>query len=146
MVSFKSAKHFYGDVVIERQFLDDCTIGYLIINNKEFCKTLERPWLENKRNISCIPNGHYYCKKRFSLKFGWCFEVTNVKGRGGILFHAGNIAQHSKGCILLGSNFGVLNSQQAVLQSRDAVKKFDSFFKNYNSFSIVIRNVEDRRS
>ena len=143
MVSFKFPKHFYGDVSLERTFLEDRTIGRLIINGQEFCKTLERPWKENRRNISCIPNGRYLCTKRFSIKFGLVFEVQNVEGRGGILFHAGNIVPHSRGCILLGLTFGVLGGMQAVLQSRDAVKKFDKFFKNYNSFYIEIKNIGD---
>lgn len=143
MVSFKLPKHFYGDVLLERQFLSECTLGHLIINGREFCKTLERPWKENQRNISCIPNGDYICQKRFSVKFGICFELINVIDRGGILIHAGNLVRHSRGCILLGENYGILESQQAILNSRKTMQRFDDFFKNYNSFSLVIKNAEN---
>ena len=30
-------------------------------SDKEMCVTYERPWLSNKRDVSCIPNGVYKC-------------------------------------------------------------------------------------
>jgi len=70
-------------------------------------KSLELPWLNNERNISCIPPGEYTCKRKHSLKYGNHFKVTEtnggeVRGRDFILIHKGNFKCDTKGCILLG--------------------------------------------
>jgi hypothetical protein len=67
--------------------------------------TLEPPWQHNMRNISCIPAGEYVVKKHFSRKFGDCFHVLDVPNRSGILIHAGNYVQDTRGCILVGKTF-----------------------------------------
>ena len=41
-----------------------------------FALTLERPWLQNKRNISCIPNGLYLCRRITSPRFGNTFHMA----------------------------------------------------------------------
>lgn len=78
------------------------------------CKTLELPWRDNERMISCIPDGFYVVKRHISPTFGECFHVTNVPNRSHILFHAGNYAgsvnprtgvPDTKGCILPGKAF-----------------------------------------
>lgn len=87
------------------------------------CKTLELPWKENKRNISCIPEGVYTVGKRFSQKYGWHFHVKDVPGRSYILIHPGNYHFQIRGCILVGDNLidingdgskDVTNSQNTV--------------------------------
>ncbi len=87
---------------------------YLETDGQKFmCSTLELPWKDNQRNISCIPagtyevakrtHGRYYeaYKKRFGHKFS--LELKNVSGRGDILIHTGNTKEHTRGCILVGS-------------------------------------------
>lgn len=74
--------------------------GILCIGGKEWVKTIELPWLENAQRISCIPEGTYILKKRYSPKFKWHFEVLGVKGRSNILIHPANDAlKELKGCI-----------------------------------------------
>jgi hypothetical protein len=68
-------------------------------------KTLELPWKENQRRISCIMGGKYKVEKRYSPKFGLCFHFLNVKGRDHILCHAGNYHDDTLGCILPGAGF-----------------------------------------
>ena len=67
------------------------TFGVLINGGIPFGLTLERQWLNNQSNISCIPEGGYLCKRVKSPKFGNTFEVTDVTGRSHILFHKGNL-------------------------------------------------------
>lgn len=103
-----------------------------------FCKTLELPWRENKRSISCIPSGIYKTVIRQSPKFGSVYHVTNVPDRSFILIHSGNFAgdvskgfkSNVNGCILLGKDHGYLGEQRAVLSSRITIRKFQSFMKN----------------
>ena len=64
--------------------------------------TLELPWLDNQRWISCIPAGNYLVKKRYSKKYGHHFHITNVEGRSWILIHFGNYYGDTEGCILVG--------------------------------------------
>ena len=90
-------------------------------------QTLERPWLDNAPNTSCIPAGRYtaaFLPSSPSGKYRNVFWVKNVPGRGGILIHAGNVASQSKGCILLGARRGMLAGQPAVLNSRTALGEF----------------------
>ena len=87
-------------LVLQRQYFSSGTNGTLSFNGKEICKTLELPWNENQRRISCIPEGIYKVRKRFSSKFKWHLEVINVKNRELILFHPANDAlKELNGCI-----------------------------------------------
>jgi len=64
------------------------------------CNSIELPWLQNKRNISCIPEGRYELKERYTAVRGEHLIVMNVPGRSGILFHpANNALTELKGCI-----------------------------------------------
>jgi len=110
---------------------DHGTQGVLIA--PEFkCYTLELPWRNNIRNISCIPEGRYVLRLRESRRFGMSYELLNVMGRSHILIHRGNFAgvrtlnyrSDVEGCILLGDKFGVLAGQLAVLNSTKTVDKF----------------------
>lgn len=52
-----------------------------------------------------LPDGTYLCKRgihKLTHSTIETFEVTNVPGHSGILFHTGNSEQDSDGCILLG--------------------------------------------
>lgn len=100
------------------------TLGVLRINKEVFCVTLEPRDFGNKQNISCIPAQPYLCRPVESPRFGGTFEVTDVPGRSHILFHAGNLAEHTEGCILLGETIGKLKGQRAVLNSGNTFRNF----------------------
>ena len=89
------------------------TLGRMIAirNNTEVlnCKTLELPWLNNQKKISCIPKGKYHVVKRTSQKYGNHFYVQNVPNRDMILIHAGNYVTQTEGCILVGDSFTDIN-------------------------------------
>lgn len=64
------------------------------------CNTIELPWLQNQRRVSCIPEGRYELIKRVTKKRGQHLLVLNVKGRDGILIHPANDAKKELlGCI-----------------------------------------------
>lgn len=95
----------------------DQTLGTMcILNNYETilysCKTLELPWRENKRQLSCIPTGKYKVTKWNSPKFGACFKIHDVEGRTNILIHAGNYKRQTLGCILVGARFKDLDGDR----------------------------------
>jgi hypothetical protein len=100
----------------------DVTLGKLCKpDGSVFCCTLEEPWKDNKRKISCIPAGKYKCVKHNSAKYQDVWRLENVIGRDGILIHAGNTTDDIEGCILVGKSYGTLKGKPAVLDSRSAL-------------------------
>ena len=102
------------------------TLGILTIDGVEVCQTLELPWVNNKQNVSCIPDGIYFCKRVNSPHFGNVFEITKVKDRTHVLLHAGNFLKNTNGCVLLGLQSGEANGQYCLYKSKPA---FDSLMK-----------------
>lgn len=56
------------------------------------CRTLELPWKDNERRVSCIPEGEYEVIKHISPKFGECFWIQDVPDRSEVLIHQANYA------------------------------------------------------
>lgn len=82
------------------------TLGNLIVFNNDqpvlVIKTLELPWKDNERKISCIPTGTYKAIEHISTKRGWTLWLQDVPGRTAILVHTGNYTTDILGCILPG--------------------------------------------
>jgi hypothetical protein len=79
--------------------------------------TLERPWLDNRRNISCIPEGRYHIYTFVHSKMGMVIGLEDVPERSEILIHPGNTIKDTAGCILPGTgcSYGkVLYSKKAL--------------------------------
>ena len=96
--------------------------------NKHFY-TLELPWRDNARGVSSIPDGWYEIERRVSSLTtvqrhgGWTWEVKNVPGRSGILFHAGNTTRDTRGCILIGKT--IFNDPSTgTIELRESVDAF----------------------
>jgi hypothetical protein len=93
-------------LIIRKTFTDESTIGKLFLNGEKMCDTLELPYRDNQRRISCIPAGEYKARLRYPRESGsrdyLHILVKDVPNRDYILFHRGNNASHSRGCILVG--------------------------------------------
>lgn len=100
------------------------TFGVFLEEKIPFAVTLEKPWKDNRRNVSCIPLGIYTCKRIISPKFGDTFEVLDVPERSHILFHKGNLSSDSHGCVLVGEYFDPLYNEPAILASGKAFREF----------------------
>jgi len=88
------------DIHLHRTYFKESTNGALFIQNSFFGFCIELPWLNNRRNISCIPEGTYILKARYSQKFGHHLILEKVKNRTLILIHPANDAlKELKGCI-----------------------------------------------
>ena len=98
-------------LLIRDTFSKESTIGELFLNGERICDTLENPWQDNQRNISCIPEGVYPVRLRLPRESATRdyihLLVKDVPNRDWILFHRGNTAKDTSGCILVG-----LGSQQ----------------------------------
>lgn len=97
-------------VEIKRTFSSDKqTLGELRVYEPDggvfaTFKTLELPWLDNKRKVSCIPTGFYKLAKVMSsgkipYPHLWIYPVTE---RDGIKIHRGNYSRQIEGCVLVG--------------------------------------------
>jgi|TARA_R110002124_G_scaffold83116_1_gene217801 glycogen debranching enzyme len=93
-------------LILRDTFTDESTIGELFINGERFCDTLELPYRDNQRSISCIPTGSYKVRLRYPRESATReylhLLVQEVKDRSFILFHRGNSAKDTRGCILVG--------------------------------------------
>lgn len=100
--------------LIRETFTDKSTIGSLYVNGIFFCYTLE----DKDRKLesggvkeyakTAIPRGKYKVINSFSNRFKkYMPELVNVPQFAGIRIHAGNTADHSEGCILVGSTKAV---------------------------------------
>jgi hypothetical protein len=118
---------------------DQGTFGVLTVGGVTFF-TLELPWRDNQRMVSCIPPGEYPCVWGLSPRLKrFTYRVQGVPGRDGVLIHSANFAgDHTQGwiaqlngCIALGKRQGVLKNahgqaQKAILTSAPAVREFEA--------------------
>jgi Family of unknown function (DUF5675) len=135
-------------VVITRTYTDKETFGELVATNGGAtftCKTLELPWKNNQRNVSCIPAGWYTVDWSFSAsRMKYTYRIKNVTGRSGILIHVGNFAAGKKvdieGCILVGNAFKDLNNDSIldIANSTVTLKALEGFLGK-KSFTLQIK-------
>jgi hypothetical protein len=115
-------------LVLYRTYFSEGTNGKLACDGQFICFTIELPWRENEKLVSCIPEGYYLLRKRYSGKFKWHIEVVAVKNRKSILLHpANNAMSELNGCIapvtqLSGAGLG-LQSQLAFCKVKKLVYK-----------------------
>ncbi len=115
-------------IFLTRTYFPNGTNGKLECEGKLISYTIELPWKRNETKVSCIPEGKYFIRKRYSLKFKWHLEIYNVSNRSLILFHpANNALTELNGCIapvskLSGPGMGLL-SRNAFHKLKDLVYK-----------------------
>jgi hypothetical protein len=117
------------------------TIGELLIDGVEFCKTLELKWLDNTRSKSCIPEGTYKVVKRLAhakRKYDH-FHVLNVPSRSYILIHTGNYSRQILGCILVGDKHIDLDKDGLVDVANSTVTLKKLYDLMPNEFELTIR-------
>ena len=129
-------------LLIRDTFSKESTIGELFLNGERICDTLENPWQDNQRNISCIPEGEYPVRLRLARESAsrdyLHLLVQEVPNRDWILFHRGNTSKDTSGCILVG-----LGSQQDVVNN--SVLAMDLLIKEIvhlggENINLIIKN------
>lgn len=121
------------------------TNGDLLLNGDKICSSIELPWKENKSQVSCIPEGKYELRKRYTPRFGKHFILTNVPNRSFILLHAANDAlKEIKGCI---APVSFLTGEGKGLRARAALAKlvalvYPAFEKEEKVFLEIVRKVD----
>jgi len=119
------------------------TFGALVFENTPFAVTLEREWLDNRPSTgnipgSCIPEGEYYCERVNSPRFGNTFEVTDVFNRSHILFHKGNLDDDSRGCILVGEEYGKFGVDNGIKSSKAGYNEFMAIMSDVDEFRLIV--------
>ena len=85
---------------LHRTYFKEGTNGALFHHGIFMGFAIELPWLENQKMKSCIPEGVYNLKARYSEKFNHHLILENVPGRSLILIHPANDAKKELlGCI-----------------------------------------------
>jgi hypothetical protein len=138
------------------------TTGFLTVLNNEgqpessLC-TLELPWCDNQRGVSCIPTGDYVCTKRDSPTFGDFDEsgqgayhirtegLPEVSGRAAVLVHSGNYRTDIRGCIIVGLGFEDLNKDgdTDLILSRKALQTLKQMCGD--GFYLKIRDINPKK-
>lgn len=103
------------------------------------CYTLELPWKDNQRRVSCIPEGEYKGIKHHSPKFGNSVWIQDVPNRSEILIHPANYVRQLLGCIAVGSDLKDIDSDglEDTTNSRNTMDKLLSFLPK--SFDVQIK-------
>lgn len=137
-------------VLLREQSTDEGTFGTLVFGDSTV-NTIELPWRDNQRQISCIPPGEYKCEIVRSPRFGTVYQVKDVLGRDHVLIHPANFAGDEaigwttelQGCIAPGMKRGKMRNssgkmQRAVLVSRQAVRALMDWAKG-EPFTLEIK-------
>lgn len=125
--------------ILRRQSTDQGTPGTLCFGTS-MVGTMELPWRENKKQLSCIPVGTYLCTWSRSPKFGMCYHLHGIPNRSSVLIHAANLAgdvllgydTQLQGCIAPCTKLGLLRNKAGAMQlagliSRPALLKLEDW-------------------
>lgn len=95
----------------------DAVISELVIESKKFY------FLEDIKDI--IPEGTYRLEPHTHGKWALCPRLLpDPVGRSGILIHAGNTTEDTRGCLLIGFNVEFSKDNAKVLNSKAALEAF----------------------
>ncbi len=129
-------------LILRDTFSNESTIGELFVNEERFCDTLELPWRDNQRSISCIPVGEYKVRLRVARESATRdylhLLVKDVKDRSHVLFHRGNTAKDTRGCILVGRG-----SQQDIVHNSTLAMDLlmqEIIFLGGENINLIIKN------
>jgi len=120
-------------------------LGHILVykGNKEVLniKSLELPWRDNKKGVSCMPSGTYPLIFEYSNKFKMkLWEVKNVPNRSECKFHSANFVFQLNGCCATGLHYADLNDDNVldVTDSRKALKMLHESLSGSTSAVLTI--------
>lgn len=130
------------ELILERSYIAGLpTNGNLLYENQLICHTLELPWLNNAKDVSCIPEGRYKLYRCYSKKFDWHIGIKDVVNRKFITLHpANNALQELRGCI---APVCETLRRGVGIGSKEALKKINELllpeFRKANSIYLTIK-------
>lgn len=124
------------DWTLERfAYLPSGTLGELRIEGQPKFWTVERPWRDNAKGISCIPEGEYALKPHMG-RIQPAIWIDGVPGRTAILIHAGNTMADLQGCIAPGLHWTCIDAPK-VLNSKAAMASLMSIFADAGKAGVL---------
>lgn len=122
----------------------DEVFGVKLPNGQHGLYTIERPWLNNKQDVSCIPAGRYKAER--DMYYGGdgpggkrdyeCFEIRNVPGRAEIKIHIANYVKDIIGCI--GVGMARDKDHPAIWSSTQGYNLFMQHLADADEFTLII--------
>lgn len=111
-------------------FVDEYPLGITVV---------ERPWLWNEKDESCICAGEYICVLG-TFKGYAAYQIIDPTGvRTDVYMHIGNDPmKDSTGCPLIGSSFGKAKKHYGVTSSKVGFDKFMKYMNGVERFKLVI--------
>ena len=136
-------------VRVERVYLDGVTLGSFYFDGVMVCKSMELPWKDNKRGISCIPEGSYITTKEPPIPANdpqgrkkrdyWHFRLHNVPNRSGVLIHKITYVKDLQGCLGTGFSFKDFN-KDGILDMADSTAALEKLVNTLpDKFTLTIR-------
>lgn len=134
-------------VRIKRTFQNDKqTLGFCtVFDEQNRCLfsglSLERGWLDNNKNVSCVPKGRYILMLEYSPRFRRnLWELKNVPNRSECKFHSANYWYELNGCISLGTSLLHIDTDgfYDVSNSRNAILSFHRVLRDETRAEIII--------
>ena len=135
------------ELTLTRRYFAHGTFGTLTGPQGLKLVTVERPWVNNQRNVSCVPEGIYTLRRHNSPTHGECFaleavtlgvEIYGPSQRTHILIHSANTVDQLEGCIAPGLRHGVIGQDWAVLSSKLAMDDLLGWFGDNDKCRLVI--------
>ncbi|AUC15403.1 hypothetical protein BTO06_09750 [Tenacibaculum sp. SZ-18] len=105
--------------------------------------SLERGWRDNKKNISCIPEGIYPVVLEHSTRFKKkLWEIKDVPNRSECKFHSANYWHQLNGCIALGFKYQMIDTDnyQDVSDSKMIMDVFHITLGKFDEVELHIIN------
>tara|TARA_R110002110_G_scaffold357780_1_gene567166 strand:+ start:71 stop:463 length:393 start_codon:yes stop_codon:yes gene_type:complete len=116
---------------------NEITLGRLFNPVDNFqVHTLELPWKDNAKNISCIPRGEYVVELDYYHRGKYPAYEIGTSYRTEIKIHIGNYTKDVKGCVAIGIERDV--PKQMIKQSRKAYDKFMEYTNGEERFMLEI--------
>ena len=103
--------------------------------------SLERGWLNNASNISCVPKGTYTVVYEYSDRFKkHLWELKGVPGRSECKFHSANYWHQLNGCIALGNRLQDIDKDgfYDISNSTNTISAFHLALKNETRVDLII--------
>lgn len=124
-------------IIVRTEYTTHQTLGVMLVIQDHklvyHCNTLELPWQNNERRISCVPPGTYRIVKEYSARFNtMLWELKDVPGRSECKIHTANYVHQLNGCIAPGKQYvdingdgflDITNSRTALTALHDALSE-----------------------
>lgn len=115
---------------------DNGTFGVWINDDRPLFATLELPWKDNQKDISCVPAGTYHVAITFSNHFQKdVFLLSGVPNRDNVEIHVGNTVKDILGCIIVGMEYSM--SDYAIVNSKIAFTNLMNIMPSEFDLTIV---------